>query len=69
VGDIRTPGAGIMDDTEEDLRWEMIHRYRPPLFSFYSIPAVLVEDGAWYRKDAAEKFWQRVTEYKNSFSS
>jgi hypothetical protein len=66
-GDIRTPGAAIMDDIQEDLRWEMICKYRPPIFSFYSIPAVLVPQGAWYRKEAADLFWKRVEDYKKSF--
>jgi len=68
TGDVLTPGAGIMDDLQEDLRWEMIHQYRPPVFSFYSIPAVLVKEGAWYRQEAAERFWSRVQEYKRTFA-
>lgn len=64
---IFTPGAGIMDDLQENLRWEMIHKYRPPIFSFYSINAVLFEDGAWYNKSAVKTFWRRVDEYKASF--
>ncbi len=67
IGDIRVPGAAIMDDIEEDLRWEMFHRYRPPVFSFYSIPAVLTREGAWYKKEAADRFWKRLAEYKQSF--
>lgn len=67
VGDMRTPGGGIMDDLEEDYRWEMLHRYRPPVFSFHSVPAVLVSAGAWYRRAAAERFWRRVEEYRRSF--
>jgi hypothetical protein len=67
VGDIRVPGAAIMDDIEEDLRWEMFHKYRPPVFSFFSIPAVLTREGAWYKKEPADRFWQRLMEYKRSF--
>jgi hypothetical protein len=69
IGDIRTRGAAIMDDIEEDLRWEMIHKYRPPIFSFFSIPAVLVREGAWYNKDAADRFWKRVIDYKRLLQS
>ncbi|MSS69980.1 MAG: hypothetical protein EXS64_00675 [Candidatus Latescibacteria bacterium] len=67
VGDIRAPGGGIMDDVEEDLRWEMIHKYRPPVFSYFSIPTTLVREGAWYQKEAADRFWGRVEEYRRSF--
>lgn len=67
VGGVRHPGGAIMDDMEEDLRWKMIHKYRPPIFSFHSIPLVLVREGAWYRKEAADRFWQRVEDYKRSF--
>lgn len=68
IADFRTPGAAIMDDVEEDLRWEIIHTLRPPVFSFYSIPAVLVREGAWYQRETADRFWARVAEYKASFS-
>ena len=64
VDGLREKAAGIMDDIEEDLRWEMIHKYRPPVISFYSIPAVLVKEGAWYRKGTADRFWKRLAEYK-----
>ncbi len=67
TADIHIPGGGIMDDIEEDMRWEMIHKYRPPIISFYSIPAVLVREGAWYNQESAERFWKRLVEYKNSF--
>jgi len=67
IGDVDTPNVAVMDDIEEDLRWEMIHKYRPPVFSFYSIPTVLVPEGQWYNPAAADRFWQRVVEYKASF--
>jgi hypothetical protein len=68
AGDLRTPDGGIMDEIEEDLRWEMIHKYRPSLLSFYSTPLVLAEEGQWYNKAAADRFWARLDEYRRSFA-
>ena len=68
AGDLRTPRAGIMDDVEEDLRWQMIHQYRPSLLSFYSVPLVLVKEGAWYDQTAAGRFWERLDEYRRSWT-
>lgn len=65
TGDIRAPGAGIMDDIEERLRWDLIRKHKPPVISFYSIPAVLVKEGAWYDAAAADTFWKRLEEYKS----
>jgi hypothetical protein len=67
IGDIRVPHAAIMDDIEEDLRWEMINKHRPPIISFYSVPLLLTQEGAWYQKQAADHFWLRLAEYKQSF--
>lgn len=64
---LRLPGAGIMDDIEEDMRWEMFYKYRPKIFSFYNVYITLVPDGPWYKKETAERFWKRVKEYKSSF--
>lgn len=64
IGDFNTIGGAIMDDLEEETRWAMIHKYKPPVFSFYSIPLVLTREGAWYHQDAADRFWFRVAEYK-----
>jgi hypothetical protein len=69
IGDIRTPGACVWDREEEDRRWELIHKYQPALLSFYSVPALLVREGAWYEKTAADYFWSRLAEYKKVIRS
>ena len=56
-----------MDEAEEAQRWEMIHRYRPPVFSFYCIHLILTEGGAHFRPEVARRFWDRVDEYKRSW--
>jgi len=58
-----------MDEAEEALRWEMFHRYRPPVFSFYCIHLILTEGGPHYRAEAARRFWGRVEEYKRLLRS
>jgi hypothetical protein len=67
--DLRSPHAGIMDDIEENLRWEMIHKHRPSLLSLYSVPVLLVKEAPWYRKETADLFWKRLAEYKRTFKS
>jgi hypothetical protein len=58
-----------MDDKEEELRWEMIHRYRPPVLSMYTVVQLLTEDGLHYKPDAAKRFWERLDAYKRSLRS
>jgi hypothetical protein len=57
-----------MDEREEEMRWEMIHKYRPPVLSMYTVVQILTEDGHYYKPDAAQRFWRRLDEYKRSFS-
>lgn len=55
-----------MDEVEEELRWQMFHKYLPPLFSMYSVPPILTEAGQHYDKQKAERFWQRLGKYKRA---
>jgi hypothetical protein len=68
IADFMTPGAVVWDDIEEKLHWDMIHKYRPPILSFYSVLAALVPGRPWYDKTMADLFWKRLQEYKQSFS-
>lgn len=70
-GNIPDDFNNIMDPIEEDLRWEMFHRHRPPVFSYYSIARDLVPGGAWYAHNAEQvtRFWKRVEEYKRTSAS
>lgn len=54
-----------MDLVEEDLRWEMIHRYRSGTLSHDSIARDLAPGGQWYghNREQADRFRGRLDEY------